>query len=60
MLVLAGIILGAAIGEYLAQKNQHRALKVGIATWLGMMLGLLAKVVIAFMMIGIFIAALLI
>ncbi|MEF8699657.1 MAG: DUF456 domain-containing protein [Candidatus Accumulibacter sp. UW26] len=53
-------LIGAAIGEYLAQRDERRALKVGVATWLGMMIGLIAKVVIAFMMIGIFVAALLI
>jgi uncharacterized protein YqgC (DUF456 family) len=53
-------LIGAAIGEYLAQRDERRALKVGVATWLGMMVGLIAKVVIAFMMIGIFVAALLI
>lgn len=53
-------LVGAAAGEYLARKNQQQAVKVGIATWLGIMGGLIAKVVIAFMMIGIFIAALLI
>jgi len=53
-------LVGAAIGEYIAQKNQQRAVKVGVATWLGIMVGLIAKVVLAFMMIGIFIAALLI
>ena len=53
-------LVGAAIGEYLAQKDQQRAVKVGVATWLGIMVGLIAKVVLAFMMIGIFIAALLI
>jgi uncharacterized protein len=34
-------------------------MKVGVATWLGLMVGLIAKVVIAFMMIGLFVAALL-
>lgn len=53
-------LVGAAAGEYLARKNHQQAVKVGIATWLGIMAGLIAKVVIAFMMIGIFIAALLI
>jgi hypothetical protein len=33
---------------------------VGVATWLGLLAGLLAKVVIAFMMVGLFIGALLI
>jgi uncharacterized protein len=51
-------LVGAAIGEYLARRDEQRALKVGVATWLGIMVGLVAKVVIAFMMIGIFIAAL--
>jgi uncharacterized protein YqgC (DUF456 family) len=52
-------LVGAAIGEYIAQKDQARAMKVGLATWLGIMVGMIAKVVIAFMMIGIFIVALL-
>jgi uncharacterized protein YqgC (DUF456 family) len=52
-------LVGAAAGEYLARRDQQRALKVGVATWFGIMLGMIAKVVIAFMMIGIFIVALL-
>ena len=53
-------LVGAAVGEYIARKDHQNAMKVGVATWLGIMAGLIAKVVIAFMMIGIFIAALLI
>lgn len=53
-------LVGAAIGEYVAQRDHGRAVKVGVATWLGIMAGLVAKVVIAFMMIGVFVAALLI
>ena len=53
-------LVGAALGEYLARKDQTRAVRVGVATWLGIMLGLLAKVVLAFVMVGLFIAALLI
>jgi uncharacterized protein YqgC (DUF456 family) len=53
-------LLGAAAGEYLALRDGQRALKVGAATWLGLMVGLIAKVVIAFVMIGLFVAALLI
>jgi uncharacterized protein len=51
-------LVGAAIGEYLAQRDHGRALKVGVATWLGIMAGMVSKVVIACMMIGLFIAAL--
>lgn len=52
-------LVGAALGEYLAQKDHARAARVGIATWIGIMLGLIAKVVLAFVMVGIFCAALL-
>jgi len=53
-------LVGAALGEYLARKDQSRAVKVGVATWVGIMVGLIAKVVLAFIMVGIFVAALLI
>jgi len=53
-------LVGAAAGEYLAQKDQTRAVKVGVATWVGIMVGLIAKVVLAFIMVGIFLASLLI
>jgi uncharacterized protein YqgC (DUF456 family) len=52
-------LVGAAVGEYMARRDEGRAVKVGVATWLGIMAGLVAKVVIAFIMIGIFLVALL-
>lgn len=51
-------LVGAAIGEYLAQRDQQRAAKVALATWLGLMIGLVAKVVLSFVMVGIFLVAL--
>ncbi|GAP35627.1 DUF456 domain-containing protein [Piscinibacter sakaiensis] len=53
-------LVGAAVGEYLARRDERRALHVGVATWLGVMLGMLAKVVLAFVMIGLFVVALLV
>ena len=53
-------LVGAAVGEYVARKDETRAIKVGVSTWLGIMLGLIAKVVLAFVMVGVFAAALLI
>lgn len=53
-------LVGAAIGEYLARRDQQRAMHVGVATWVGIMVGMIAKVVLAFIMIGVFVAALLI
>lgn len=52
-------LVGAAAGEYLALRNQRQAMRVGVATWLGLMVGLLAKVVLAFTMLGIYVVALL-
>ena len=53
-------LVGAAIGELMAVRNATRAAQVGLSTWIGLLLGTLAKVVLTFMMVGIFIAALLI
>ena len=53
-------LVGAAAGEFMARRSHHQAVRVGIATWLGLMAGMLAKFVLAFMMIGIFVVALLV
>ena len=62
LLGLVGVLflplVGAALGEYLARRDHGQAMKVGVATWIGLLVGMLAKVVIAFMMVGIFIVAL--
>jgi uncharacterized protein YqgC (DUF456 family) len=53
-------LIGAAAGEYVAQRDLRRAGKVGIATWVGLLVGTAVKVAIVFAMIGVFVAALLI
>jgi hypothetical protein len=53
-------LAGAAIGEYVAQRDVRRAGKVGLATWIGLLLGTAAKVAIVFAMVGIFVFALLV
>lgn len=53
-------LLGAAVGEYIALRNQRQAVRVGVATWVGLMVGLVAKVVLAFTMLGIYVVALLV
>lgn len=53
-------LVGAAVGEYLARQDELRALRVGVATWVGMLIGLLAKVVLSCVMVGIFGVALLV
>ena len=51
-------LVGAAVGEFISRRDHDRAMRVGIATWLGLLAGMRAKFVLAFMMIGIFVAAL--
>ena len=51
-------LAGAAIGEYVAQRDLRRAGKVGLATWIGLLLGTAVKVALVFAMIGIFVFAL--
>jgi hypothetical protein len=53
-------LVGAVVGEYFAQRELHRAGRVGIATWLGMLVGTVLKVAVVFLMVGIFVAAMLI
>jgi uncharacterized protein YqgC (DUF456 family) len=53
-------LVGAAIGELIAHKDMSRASKVGAATWFGLIIAIAVKLAVAFTMVGVFIAALLI
>lgn len=49
--------IGAVLGEYLVKRDTIQAGKVGLGTWLGMMIAIAAKLGINFAMIGIFAVA---
>jgi len=53
-------LVGAAVGEFIAQRDLRRAGTVGVATWLGLLVGTAIKVAIVFAMIGAFVLALLV
>lgn len=59
---LIGLVLlplaGAAIGEFIARRDALRAGRVGLATWLGLVAGAVAKLAIVFTMLGVFVGAL--
>ena len=57
--VLVLPFVGAAVGEYLARRDHRAAARVGVATGLGLVVAMVAKLVIAFVMIGVFVVALL-
>ena len=52
-------LVGAAIGEFVAQRDVARAGRVGMATWIGLLAGTALKVAIVFAMVGVFVVALL-
>ncbi|MFC5742809.1 DUF456 domain-containing protein [Dyella tabacisoli] len=52
--LVLGPFVGALLGELLAGNSVLRSTHVGIGTWLGLLFGTLIKLVISFMMIGLF------
>lgn len=45
--------IGAFIGEVIARGNMNNAARVGLATWLGLVIGTLVKLAIVFTMVGV-------
>lgn len=54
--IIFGPFVGAAAGEFIARQDAIQAGKVGLATWLGIVMGVALKLGIAFLMVGIFVA----
>jgi uncharacterized protein YqgC (DUF456 family) len=50
--LLIGPFAGAVAGELWSGKSILRSAHVGVSTWFGMLLGIVAKVVLSFLMIG--------
>ncbi len=55
---LPGLVLGPFVGAVLGELSANRALlqagKAGLGTWVGLLLGSVAKVGLAFVMVGVF------
>ncbi len=52
--LLFGPFLGAVLGELHARGSLNQAAASGLGTWLGLLLGTIAKLALSFMMIGVF------
>lgn len=52
--LLLGPFIGALLGELLSGTSVLRSAHVGAATWVGLLLGTLVKLVLSFVMIGLF------
>ncbi|MEA2601046.1 MAG: uncharacterized protein QOF89_2038 [Acidobacteriota bacterium] len=55
--LIFGPFLGAVAGEWLSVRNLRQAGKVGLGTWLGMILGIAGNLALIFAMVGIFVLA---
>ncbi|MBC8077321.1 MAG: DUF456 domain-containing protein [Chloroflexales bacterium] len=49
--------VGAVVGEMIARRQLGQAARVGVATWVGLVLGTLAKLSLALTMLGVFAVA---
>jgi uncharacterized protein YqgC (DUF456 family) len=55
--LIVGPFVGALLGELTTNRDLMRAGRMGVAAWIGFAIGMVAKVAVAFLMIGIFLAA---
>lgn len=52
--LLVGPFLGAIAGEWWARRDLRQAGKIGLATWLGMVVAAVAKLLLVALMVGLF------
>lgn len=58
--VVIGPFVGAVVGELTVDQDVARAGRAGVAAWIGFAIGMAVKVGLAFVMVGIFVTALLV
>ena len=56
--ILLGPFVGAVAGELIAGETLKKATGAGVGAWIGFLLGTVAKIALSFMMLGIFVLAL--
>ncbi len=56
--IFVGPFVGAVLGEFLHTRKMGQSTRVGIGTWVGIIVGTVFKLGLAFTMLGLFVAAL--
>ena len=56
--LIVGPFVGAVAGEFFSHGEWRRATSAGVGTWVGLLFGTLAKIALAFAMLGVFAFAL--
>ena len=55
--LVLGPFVGAVVGELLSHGQMQQATRAGVATWMGLLFGTLAKLALVFTMLGVFAAS---
>ena len=55
--LIIGPLIGAVVGELMAKRDIGHAGKVGVATWIGLLIATAVKLALVFAMVGIFVTA---
>ncbi|MCU0976777.1 MAG: DUF456 family protein [Steroidobacteraceae bacterium] len=55
--LILGPFVGAVVGELVSHGKVEQAARAGVATWIGLLFGTLAKLALIFTMLGVFAAA---
>jgi uncharacterized protein YqgC (DUF456 family) len=55
--LILGPFVGAVVGELVSHGKVEQAARAGVATWIGLLFGTLAKLALVFTMLGVFAAA---
>ena len=55
--LLLGPFIGAVAGQLMARSSIADATRVGLATWIGLLVGTMAKIALAVSMLGVFLAS---
>ena len=55
--IIIGPFIGAVLGELYANKDLRSASTAGFGVWIGMAIGIAARIAVAFVMVGVFVVA---